>query len=41
VAVKVLTNTGMASSLDDEFPDAATARLHPLYDSLQKARQRR
>lgn len=37
VAVKVLGNLGAGgSSLDDEFPDAAAAKGHPLYESLQK-----
>ena len=38
VAVKVLGNMGTANSpgLDDEFPDAAAGKSHPLYDSLQK-----
>lgn len=39
VAVKVLGALGAGtSSLDDEFPDAAAAKTHPLYESLQKVR---
>ena len=42
VAVKVLGNLGAGASpgLDDEFPDAASAAGHPLYESLQKVRRR-
>jgi hypothetical protein len=36
VAVKVLGNIGGAPCLDEEFPDAAAAKGHPLYESLQK-----
>lgn len=40
VAVKVLGSIGTGTtSLDDEFPDAATAKGHPLYESLQKVRR--
>ena len=37
VAVKVLGSIGGGGSyLDEEFPDAAAAKGHPLYESLQK-----
>lgn len=38
MAVKVLgaMGTGTSPGLDDEFPDAATSKGHPLYESLQK-----
>jgi hypothetical protein len=38
VAVKVLgaMGAGAAPGLDEEFPDAAAAKGHPLYESLQK-----
>jgi hypothetical protein len=41
VAVKVLGAMGSASApgLDDEFPDAAAAKRHPLHESLQKVRR--
>lgn len=40
VAVKVLGALGAGtSSLDDEFPDAAAGKTHPLYESLQKVGQ--
>lgn len=37
VAVKVLSSTGVSSSLEEEFPEGSpTARDHPLFESLQK-----
>lgn len=41
MAVKVLSNTGVSSSLEEEFPAAGdgagtSSSTHPLFESLQK-----